>query len=67
MAGQDKIRSDIRAVLPGAEELLVESLVAKVEEELNDICRLRKGAKRRQKVAIERVINREELIALGLR
>lgn len=67
MASQEKIRSDIRAVLPGAEEFLVESLVAKVEEELNDICRMRKGGKRRQKVAIERVINREELTALGLR
>ncbi len=67
MANQDKIRSGIRAVLPGAEEALVESLVAKVEEELNGICRLRKGGKRRQRVAIERVINQEELAALGLR
>ncbi|MDR7869014.1 MAG: hypothetical protein RIN56_19665 [Sporomusaceae bacterium] len=67
MASQDKIRSDIRAVLPGAEEVLVESLVAKVEEELNDIWRLRKVGKRRLRVAIERVINQEELAALGLR
>jgi len=67
MATQDKIRADIRAALPGAEEFIVERLVSKVEEELNDICRLRKGGKRRQKVAIERVINHEELAALGLR
>lgn len=67
MASQDKIRADIRAVLPGAEDAIVECLVAKVEEELNDICRLRKVGRRRQKVAIERVINHEELAALGLR
>lgn len=67
MASQEKIRSDIRALLPGAEDFLVECLVAKVEEELNDICRLRKVGRRRQKGAVERVINNEELAALGLR
>ncbi len=67
MAIQDKIRADIRAALPGAADIIVESLVPKVEEELSDICRLRKVGKRTQKVAIERVINHEELTALGLR
>lgn len=67
MASQEKIRSDIRALLPGAEDFLVECLVTKVEEELNDICRLRKVGRRRQKGAVERVINNEELAALGLR
>ncbi|MDT8903408.1 hypothetical protein [Anaeroselena agilis] len=67
MASQDKIRSDIRTALPGAEEFIVDSLVSKVEEELKDICRSRKMGRRRQKVAIERIINHEELAALGLR
>jgi hypothetical protein len=67
MANQEKIRADIRALLPGAEDFLVESLVAKVEEELHDICLLRKVGRRRRKGTVERVIHNEELAALGLR
>lgn len=66
MSKQKKIRSKIRAALPGADESLIDRLVAKVEHDLRLTAREGLTLSNLGPL-IKRIIMQEELIELGLK